>query len=105
MTNEMQTKKQPAIYIPSAYCVGSGSDLYKRVSGISQRQRRAIPDGLTVLVVSHTRYQGQQYKRAIYVNTGERRQWKHRQVNDNDYCIQYVMDDDGTIAPCRQEVR
>lgn len=83
MENKETKNKIEAVYMASAVCNGSGTDRYRWVSGISKKQRESIPEGMAVLVDSHTQYNGQMYKLAVYTSYG----WQHRQIRDDDYTI------------------
>lgn len=79
-----------AVYVKDAWCSGSGSDLFKWVSGVtkdvlSKIEQLNVKHGceLAILVDSHTEYQGQQYKR-VEIKRGRK---FHKQINDADYEI------------------
>jgi len=98
----MTTEKTKAIYVESAYCTGSGSDRWKRVSGmtsyimeeIEEVKKQLGANEITILVPSHTEYQGQRYKRAIHTAYG----WDHRQCRDDDYSIVYRIHGPGPLT-------
>lgn len=74
---------EKAILVSSAKCIGSGSDRFKSISGLTKDVLAQIPDGVTILVPSNTNYLGQKYKKAVKWAKG----WNHRQINDSDYEI------------------
>ena len=94
MKNE--TKKINAVYIESGYCMGSGCDRFKRVSGITKKQLSQVTElekqlgALTILVDSNTKFQGQRYKR-LEINGHFGQYRDHRQINDADYDIVVVI--------------
>jgi hypothetical protein len=79
-----------AVRVISAECIGKGKDRFKRVNGITKDVKAKIEflekkhGPLTILVDSHTFYQGQRYKKAIQAPDGS---FVHRQINDSDYII------------------
>lgn len=73
-----------AIVVSTAKCNGSGSDRFKSISGLTKDIIAQIPDGIAVLVPSHTCYNNQKFKLAV--NQGKYG-WNHRQINDADYEI------------------
>lgn len=80
-----------AILVTPATCIGSGSDLYKRINGVTKKITEicdSIDPNAAILTHSHTNYQGQKYKLAIRDCWG----WKHRQINDSDYEIIAIVD-------------
>lgn len=86
-----------AIYVKCAKCHGQGSDPYKWVSGLTKSiisKCNEIDPTATILVTSHTLYQGNIYKRAEYQG---KYGWKHRQINDRDYNIIGIISIDGTV--------
>ena len=86
---------EKAVLVENAICVGSGSDLWKRINGLTKKilAKKAaleiVHGPLTILVWSHTEYLGQQYKRAIY--RGTTFGWQHRQINDSDFDIVAII--------------
>lgn len=74
---------EKAILVSSAKCIGSGSDRFKSISGLTKDVLAQIPEGMTVLVPSNTQYKNQKYKKAVKWAKG----WNHRQINDADYEI------------------
>ena len=72
-----------AILVSSAVCHGSGCDRYRWISGLTKEITEQIPEGIQILVPSHTGYNGQKYKLAKKWAKG----WQHRQANDADYNI------------------
>ena len=82
-------EKIKAVFISDARCHGAGSNRYKWVSGVARHYTAGeIPEGLAVLVRSHTQFDGQCYKLAIRFR---RNKWAHRQINDSDYEIVKVI--------------
>lgn len=75
--------KIPAVLVTPAKCYGSGRDRYRHISGLTKDILAQVPEGHTILVPSHTKYQGQFYKKAIK----DRKCWTHRQAEDSDYVI------------------
>ena len=74
----------PAVVHLGAECKGSGSDRYKYVKGIHKSVAlRAENAGLAILVESHTQWEGQRLKLAVY----EAGRWRHKQIRDDDYRI------------------
>jgi len=82
--------KIKAVLVEDAECIGSGSDRWKRINGLTKsviskiEGARQIHGDLEILVYSHTEYLGQKYKLAV--NQGDYG-WQHRQINDSDYQI------------------
>lgn len=75
-----------AILVSSAVCKGSGSDKFKRITGLTKAilsQVKGIDAEAVILVPSNTQYQGQMYKLAKAFRGG----FNHRQINDADYQI------------------
>lgn len=86
----------PAVYIPYAECIGSGSDMWKRINGITKARLEEIEhfmkkQGLTtiaILVDSNTQHLNQKYKRAEYRGSYG---WTHRQIEDHDFEIVFTV--------------
>ncbi|MHC5062154.1 MAG: hypothetical protein ACYTFK_13910 [Planctomycetota bacterium] len=79
-----------AVRVISAECIGKGKDCFKRVNGITKDVKAKIEilekkhGPLTILVDSHTFYQGQRYKKAIQIPNGS---FVHRQIKVSDYIV------------------
>ena len=77
---------QKAVLVETARCIGSGSDQWKRINGLTKpvlEKVKAFGDGVTILVPSHTEYNGQHYKKAVAYGS----RFCHRQINDADFQI------------------
>ena len=88
----MVSNKIPAVLIESAWCVGSGKNLYKRINGLTkkvlERAHKIAADygvPITILVPSHTCWLNQRYKLAVYRD--KTWGWTHRQGCDADYVV------------------
>jgi hypothetical protein len=76
-----------AILVENAVCVGSGKDWWKRINGLTKaviEKCNSIDDTASILVPSHTNYNGQKYKLALFSGSYG---YTHRQINDRDYDI------------------
>lgn len=84
-----------AVLIEKAECVGSGSDTFKRVNGLTKAVRQRIEEvkaqvggEVAVLARSHTKYLGQRYKLVVPSRFSR---FTHRQIADADYEIVRII--------------
>lgn len=87
--------KIKAVMIHDAQCIGSGSDIYKRVNGITRKVLSQTAElekehgDLVMLARSHTSYNGQSWKKIVRRRDGQG--YQHRQITDDNYEIVEVI--------------